>query len=484
MKSYTNCKTSSFKTYINKVLLLTILLVYQFGTSQTNYRTIQNGNWTQASTWAGGLVPGSDIPVSATVTINHTVTYNNSNDLKVYGTVNIVNGTFRTALSGNGENRSVFVFDNATWNMCNAKMYLPIFSGGYGSLSGSNKSGNFINKNGKIYIYNSVVEVAQNWEDTSDSNRGIRELVGSCLKVGENFYNKGANDSYDSTNITIGLHGSGNFKNEYKITFKERCSLLLVGSGSVENTSGSLGVFGSGSTTIPDITALRITDGNVSNNKSWGAKILNFCQNGGTIGGSFSSNFSSNVTFNNQTGGCTNINALTFTCPEATCTLALNARVLEPATCNAGNYNTGSVTVSITPNTALTQCFGSSGITYSWNTVPIQTTATATNLSPGTYTVTVTDAAGCVATASVVLESFIPEQPLAVNCWDNYIYNELNCEWENTGTQPAEPTGLACYESAEFNTTTCSWDISGTQPAEPTGLACYETAEFNTTTCS
>ncbi|MBI1288161.1 MAG: T9SS type B sorting domain-containing protein [Flavobacteriales bacterium] len=42
-------------------------------------------------------------------------------------------------------------------------------------------------------------------------------------------------------------------------------------------------------------------------------------------------------------------------------------------------------------------------VTYSWNTTPAQTTATATNLCAGNYDVTLTDAAGCVTTASVTI---------------------------------------------------------------------------------
>jgi gliding motility-associated-like protein len=38
---------------------------------------------------------------------------------------------------------------------------------------------------------------------------------------------------------------------------------------------------------------------------------------------------------------------------------------------------------------------------YSWNTIPAQNTATATNLSAGNYSVTVTDNNGCSATTSV-----------------------------------------------------------------------------------
>ncbi len=44
---------------------------------------------------------------------------------------------------------------------------------------------------------------------------------------------------------------------------------------------------------------------------------------------------------------------------------------------------------------------GNSPYAYSWNTIPAQNTATATNLSAGNYSVTVTDNNGCTATTSV-----------------------------------------------------------------------------------
>lgn len=59
------------------------------------------------------------------------------------------------------------------------------------------------------------------------------------------------------------------------------------------------------------------------------------------------------------------------------------------------NNNNGSATVSVSS--------GSAPYTYQWNNGG--TTATITNLSPGTYSVTVTDAAGCTTTSSVVVTS-------------------------------------------------------------------------------
>lgn len=65
------------------------------------------------------------------------------------------------------------------------------------------------------------------------------------------------------------------------------------------------------------------------------------------------------------------------------------------ASCAAGGA--GQATVSVTG--------GVPPFTYSWNTNPAQTTATATDLRPGTYTVLVTDSNDCVKTATAVVST-------------------------------------------------------------------------------
>ncbi len=65
----------------------------------------------------------------------------------------------------------------------------------------------------------------------------------------------------------------------------------------------------------------------------------------------------------------------------------LIAPVITPADCSGSN---GSIALTVTGS--------SSPYTYSWNTSPVQTGPTATGLTPGTYTCTITDAAGCVST--------------------------------------------------------------------------------------
>ena len=72
---------------------------------------------------------------------------------------------------------------------------------------------------------------------------------------------------------------------------------------------------------------------------------------------------------------------------------------------------------------------------YSWNTVPTQSSQTATGLCPGNYTVTVTDQTGCIATQSVTM----PVDPSVLV--PNGIATNVTCNGANDGTISANPTG-------------------------------------------
>jgi hypothetical protein len=91
------------------------------------------------------------------------------------------------------------------------------------------------------------------------------------------------------------------------------------------------------------------------------------------------------VTITDNASGCT---ATASTTVQAPSTSTLSAIVNTQATCSTG----GSATVTITGG-------GAGPYTYLWDN--LQTTATATNLSAGNHTVTVTNGAGCQSTASV-----------------------------------------------------------------------------------
>lgn len=119
--------------------------------------------------------------------------------------------------------------------------------------------------------------------------------------------------------------------------------------------------------------------------------------------------------------------------------------------CNGGGN--GTATVSVTG--------GTPSYTYSWDTVPVQTTATATGLFAGTYTVTVTDAKGCQTTRSFLIGQ--PATALNVNIGGGQ--TNVSCFSGANGTATVAPTGgTGSY--------TYSWDTIPEQTtATATGLA-------------
>ncbi len=93
--------------------------------------------------------------------------------------------------------------------------------------------------------------------------------------------------------------------------------------------------------------------------------------------------------------GCAAVGMATITQSGAPTALIGN---VSPSACV---NNTGSATVSASGGTL--------PYTYKWNNPGMSTTATVTNLGPGTYTVTVTDGAACTATAQVsIAASLVP----------------------------------------------------------------------------
>ncbi|WP_276134909.1 T9SS type B sorting domain-containing protein [Polluticoccus soli] len=107
--------------------------------------------------------------------------------------------------------------------------------------------------------------------------------------------------------------------------------------------------------------------------------------------------------------------------------------------CNGGSNGTATVTAG----------GGTAPYTYSWNTTPVQTGATATGLSIGTYTVTVTDANNCVGTASTTIT-----QPPVLNVTTTK--TDVSCNTGNDGMVAALPTGGTAPYTYSWNTTPVS----------------------------
>lgn len=84
----------------------------------------------------------------------------------------------------------------------------------------------------------------------------------------------------------------------------------------------------------------------------------------------------------------------TFQCQVNGCNTTVSVTVSN-ASC--GNCSNGSATAAVS--------YGVQPITYTWNTSPIQTSQTAQNLPPGSYTICVSDANGCTACVPFTIDS-------------------------------------------------------------------------------
>jgi gliding motility-associated-like protein len=173
-------------------------------------------------------------------------------------------------------------------------------------------------------------------------------------------------------------------------------------------TDGNITASASGS--VPNYTYLWENNSTVANHQNLG------------IG-----NYSVTVT---DANGCTDTTSLNLTQP-----ILLTVSITQDSiyngfgvSCNGGNNgNVTAIPTGGTPN-----------YTYNWNNG--QTTASATNLTAGTQTVTVTDANGCIVTNNITLTE---PTALTINTIINSNYNGFNisCNGENDGNATATISG-------------------------------------------
>ena len=103
-------------------------------------------------------------------------------------------------------------------------------------------------------------------------------------------------------------------------------------------------------------------------------------------------------------------------------------------------YGAASATAAVNANG------GVGGYTYSWNTIPAQTAATATALAAGNYTVTVKDANNCLALASVN----ITQPSAALNATITSVLN-VKCKGNATGAATVVASGGSGSYSYSWN---------------------------------
>ncbi|MFM9026841.1 MAG: SprB repeat-containing protein, partial [Bacteroidota bacterium] len=132
--------------------------------------------------------------------------------------------------------------------------------------------------------------------------------------------------------------------------------------------------------------------------------------------------------------------------------LSVSTSVVNP-TCFGAANGTASASVS----------GGTSGYTYFWSTTPAQFTASATNLSDGSYVVTVTDANGCSKNSSAtIVQPQQPQQPTLL-CYQTAVFNSSTCQWVISGTpNPVISTTTSACSSFTWPVNSVSYTASGT----------------------
>ncbi|MBQ6276490.1 MAG: HYR domain-containing protein, partial [Bacteroidales bacterium] len=136
--------------------------------------------------------------------------------------------------------------------------------------------------------------------------------------------------------------------------------------------------------------------------------------------------------------GCTSNVNITIPEPQQL-TTNIPATAVQAVACYG--QNTGSASVSVAG--------GTPGYTYSWNTVPQQTTQTATALVAGRYTVTVTDVKGCTSTSAVTIEG--QDSQLSTSFATSNV-SEVLCYGEATGSATVTAIGGTPGYSYEWST--------------------------------
>ena len=129
------------------------------------------------------------------------------------------------------------------------------------------------------------------------------------------------------------------------------------------------------------------------------------------------------------------------------CTAGTSATIIEPSSAlSATTTSTDATGYGLSNGTAtVTPAGGTSPYTYMWSDG--QTTATATGLSAGTYTVVVTDANGCTTTETVVIDE--PDDLVANGTSDN----DVSCNGGSDGQVTVSVTGGVSPYTYSWNTT-------------------------------
>jgi len=215
----------------------------------------------------------------------------------------------------------------------------------------------------------------------------------------------------------------------YSVTVTDANGCTFVLSATVNSTSGGTASIQSSN----NVLCNGANTGNATATMTGGTPNYTFVWSNGqttsTATGLSSGNYTVTIT---DANGCSSVATVSISQPTALLATPSQTNII----CNGGNNGSASVSMS----------GGTPGYTYSWTNG--QTTSSATGLSAGNYSVTVTDANGCTS-----VSAFTITQPTAITATTNStneVCNQLNGD---ATVSPSGGTGAFTYLWSNGQTT-------------------------------
>ncbi len=197
--------------------------------------------------------------------------------------------------------------------------------------------------------------------------------------------------------------------------------------------------------TLTDETCPNDNDGSVVINTTGGTPPLSFNLDAGAVIQTDDGNFTGIAPGNHQVV-VTDANLCTSTVNFTIAASSPITLTLTPTDISCSGQDDGSILA--------TASGGNGTLTYLWNDPNAQTSSTASNLEPNTYSVTVTDANGCTAIASETVSEDNPIVPVLNN-------TPVLCSGDNDGTATVSASGGVSPYSYLWNNGQTTATITG-----------------------
>lgn len=231
----TSVLTKTFFALLNKKTHLSFCcVILALSSMGQTYTTKADGNWSNPSTWTGGIAPGATIAAGQIINIKNKVAFDLANDLIISGTLNIINDT----LDFTSFDKNVLV---------NAGGLLSVSNGVIIQNISSHKNNLTVN-GGRVSASNSVVYISKAFTSSNGSSRNFKI---SKVYVGENYSISGTSsapsiDTIQNSLIETGMSGSGSKDftvNSYGTLRVANANVKTNNSGDfINSTGGSISV--------------------------------------------------------------------------------------------------------------------------------------------------------------------------------------------------------------------------------------------------